>query len=66
MIGKKPGYETTSYSPDRPVYFNYYDEKALCERIERSGFFKAKSMHQSYEEPNGSHTRDVFLSFRRK
>jgi len=32
MTGKTPGYENTSFS-DSPIYFNYYDEKLIKQKL---------------------------------
>jgi ubiquinone/menaquinone biosynthesis C-methylase UbiE len=60
MTGKTPGYEKTSFS-DSPIYFNYYDEKLIKNKLEKLGFTLLSEDEEPYQEADGTVTRDVFL-----
>ena len=60
MTGKTPGYENTSFS-DSPIYFNYYDEKLIKQKLGKLGFTLFSEDEEPYLEADGTITRDVFL-----
>jgi hypothetical protein len=62
MADKTPGYETTSFSK-YPIFFNYYDKEVIKKKLEQLGFVLISEDEQSYKEPDGSITTDVFLIF---
>jgi ubiquinone/menaquinone biosynthesis C-methylase UbiE len=60
MTGKKPGFETTSFS-ENPVFFNYYDKNAVINNLAKLGFVLLSEDKQPYKETDGSITTDIFL-----
>ena len=60
MTGKTPGYEKTSFS-DSPIYFNYYDEILVKQKLGKLGFTLLSGDEEPYQEPDGTITKDVFL-----
>jgi ubiquinone/menaquinone biosynthesis C-methylase UbiE len=60
MTGKNPGYEKTSFS-DSPIYFNYYDEELIKQKLAELGFILLSGDKKPYQEADGTFTRDVFL-----
>ncbi len=62
MAGKKPGYETTSFSKNK-IYFNYFQKGFIVSCFEKNGFNLIYSSTAPYEENDGSVTEDIFLIF---
>jgi ubiquinone/menaquinone biosynthesis C-methylase UbiE len=60
MEGKKPGFETTSFS-EQPLYFNYFQEEEVKEILQQNGIDCFRCVRQDYLESDGSNTTDVFL-----
>lgn len=63
---ERAGYETTSFSGDAEVYFNYHQQTDLEQALEQSGFEIRQLKLQDYIEPNGSVTTDmIFIAEKR-
>jgi ubiquinone/menaquinone biosynthesis C-methylase UbiE len=61
----REGFESTSFSGNAKVYFNYHLEPDLEASFRKAGFTKIKSKRQNYFEPDGSITTDlIFLVFK--
>jgi ubiquinone/menaquinone biosynthesis C-methylase UbiE len=60
MTGKTPGNETTSFS-ENPIFFNYYDQEVIKQKLAALGFVVLSEETQPYPETDGSITNDVFL-----
>lgn len=57
----RAGFETTSFSGDSEIYFNYHIQSDLQEAFEKSGFSVLKLDRQDYQEPDGSVTVDLIF-----
>lgn len=57
----RAGFETTSFSGDSEIYFNYHRQTDLQEAFEKSGFKVLKLDRQDYKEPDGSVTVDLMF-----
>lgn len=60
MEGKSPGFEITSFSPDR-IFFNYFDTAKLEGCLKQQGISLLRILRQGYPETDGSITTDVFI-----
>jgi len=60
---ERAGFETTSFSGDAEIYFNYHRQADLVQAFVHSGFEISQIKLQDYIEPDGSITTDmVFIS----
>jgi ubiquinone/menaquinone biosynthesis C-methylase UbiE len=57
----KAGFESTSFSGDSQVYFNYHNHKDLEISLINNGFSLDYNIRQDYHEPNGSITTDLIM-----
>jgi ubiquinone/menaquinone biosynthesis C-methylase UbiE len=57
----KAGFESTSFSGDSKVYFNYHKQYDLEKALIANGFTIEHNIRQDYIEPNGSITIDLIL-----
>jgi 2-polyprenyl-3-methyl-5-hydroxy-6-metoxy-1,4-benzoquinol methylase len=57
----KAGFETTSFSGDSKVYFNYHDQHDLEKTLLDNGFQIVYNKQQDYHEPNDSVTIDLIM-----
>jgi len=55
------GFESTSFSGDSKVYFNYHKQKDLEEALVNNGFTIAYNICQDYVESNGSIITDLIM-----
>lgn len=55
----KAGFETTSFSGNAEIYFNYHLQADLENALKESGFLVDEIKLQDYEEPDGSLTTDL-------
>ncbi len=62
----RAGFETTSFSGDAKIYFNYHRQTVLEQVFEESGFEIRQAKFQDYMEPDGSVTTDmIFIAEKR-
>jgi len=60
------GFETTSFSGDAGIYFNYHRQQDLEEAFAKNGFEIRQAKLQDYIEPDGSATTDmIFIAIKR-
>lgn len=60
---ERAGFETTNFSGDAEIYFNYYRQRDLEEAFAQSGFEIRRIKLQDYIEPDSSVTTDmIFIS----
>lgn len=57
----KAGFETTSFSGNSTIYFNYHKLTSLQDAFEKSGFKVLRFERQDYLEPDGSITFDLIF-----
>lgn len=57
----KAGFESTSFSGDSKIYFNYHNQKDLEIALEDSDFEINDFKRQDYIEPDGSFTKDLIF-----
>ncbi len=57
----KAGFESTSFSGDSKVYFNYYKQTDLERALSNNGFSIEYNIHQDYLELNGNTTIDLIM-----
>ncbi len=57
----RAGFETTSFSGDSEIYFNYHVQSDLQEAFEKAGFSVLRLDRQDYLEPDGSVTFDLIF-----
>jgi len=63
---QRAGFETTSFSGDSEIYFNYHQQQVLENAFAKSGFEIKQAKLQDYIEPNGSATTDmIFIAVKR-
>lgn len=63
---QRAGYETTSFSGDSKIYFNYHRQQDLEDAFAKSGFEIRQAKLQDYIEPDGSATTDmIFIGIKR-
>ena len=63
---EKAGFETTSFSGDSEIYFNYHQQQDLDDAFAISGFEIRQAKLQDYIEPDGSATTDmIFIAVKR-
>ncbi|WP_231036101.1 class I SAM-dependent methyltransferase [Pectinatus sottacetonis] len=60
MEGKKPGYETTSFSSE-PIFFNYYQSNEIKKLLIKNGIKIIQEDSSDYVENNGVITKDIFF-----
>lgn len=58
---EKAGFETTSFSGDSKIYFNYHQQQDLENAFAKSGFEIRQAKLQDYIEPDGSATTDMIF-----
>jgi len=60
------GFETTSFSGDAGIYFNYHRQQDLEDAFAKNGFEIRQAKLQDYIEPDGSVTTDmIFIGIKR-
>jgi ubiquinone/menaquinone biosynthesis C-methylase UbiE len=57
----KAGFESTSFSGDSKVYFNYHMQQDLMDSLVKNGFSIDYNIRQDYYESNGSITIDLIM-----
>ena len=57
----RAGFETTSFSGDSKIYFNYHKQSDLENAFEKSRFKVLRLDRQKYQEPDGSITIDLIF-----
>ncbi len=57
----RAGFETTSFSGDSQIYFNYHRQPDLETAISKNGFVLSRINRQEYLEPDGSITIDLIF-----
>jgi len=63
---ERAGFETTSFSGDAEIYFNYHRQTNLEDAFVQSGFEIRQVKFQDYIEPDGSATTDmIFIAVKR-
>ena len=62
----KAGFETTSFSSNSEVYFNYHRKEDLEKSLIKSGFSIDYNTHQDYIESDGSISIDLIMIARKK
>jgi trans-aconitate methyltransferase len=63
---QRAGFETTSFSGDSEIYFNYHLQQDLENAFAKSGFEIRQAKLQDYIEPDGSSTTDmIFIAVKR-
>lgn len=62
----KAGFESTSFSGDSKVYFNYHLEKDLQKALMDNGFSIEFTTRQDYQEPDGTILIDLIIIARKK
>ncbi len=60
MEGKKPGFETTSFS-SQPIFFNYFQATEIEDCLKDNGIDCFRRVRQDYLETDGSKTTDAFI-----
>jgi 2-polyprenyl-3-methyl-5-hydroxy-6-metoxy-1,4-benzoquinol methylase len=58
---ERAGFETTSFSGDAEIYFNYHRQQDLEDAFEKNGFEIRQVKLQDYIEPDGSVTTDMIF-----
>jgi len=58
---ERAGFETTSFSGDSAIYFNYHQQQDLKNAFSKSGFEIRHLKLQDYAEPDGSTTTDMIF-----
>lgn len=61
MEGEKSGFELTSFSPEKEIFFNYYSEGFLRKSFRDNGLKVLNFFRQEYPEPDGSITMDMIF-----
>jgi ubiquinone/menaquinone biosynthesis C-methylase UbiE len=59
---QKAGFETTSFSGDAEIYFNYYRQEDLEFELIKNGFKIRQTKLQDYTEPDGRTTIDMLIT----
>jgi len=63
---QRAGFETTSFSGESEIYFNYHQQQVLENAFAKSGFEIKQAKLQDYIEPDGSATTDmIFIAVKR-
>lgn len=63
---ERAGFETTSFSGNAEIYFNYHQQQDLEQAFVQSGFEIGQIKCQDYIEPDGSVTTDmIFIGIKR-
>ena len=58
---ERAGFETTSFSSNAEVYFDYHQHQVLENAFTKSGFEISQKKLQDYIEPDGSATTDMIF-----
>lgn len=66
MEGNKSGFETTSFSFDDYIYFNYYSEEFIQRMLRKNGLEIIELKREIYLESDGSKTTDMFFFAQRQ
>jgi len=61
MEGYKSGFETTSFSPNELIYFNYYSEEFIGRELSKNNLRLVQLQREVYIERDGSETMDMFF-----
>jgi len=61
MEGVKSGFETTSFSPDDYIFFNYYSEDFIQKTLGKNNLRILQLHRDLYPESDGSCTTDMFI-----
>ncbi|HBV96410.1 MAG: hypothetical protein JL50_14185 [Peptococcaceae bacterium BICA1-7] len=61
MEGKKSGFEFTSFSPEKEIFFNYYSRSFLGKALLDSGLEVIEFFRQEYPEPGGGITMEMIF-----
>lgn len=61
MEGVKSGFETTSFSSNDCIFFNYYSEEFIRETLSKDGLNLIQLQRDNYPESDGSQTIDMFF-----
>jgi SAM-dependent methyltransferase len=61
----KAGFESTSFSGDSEVYFNYHRGEDLEKALSNTGFTIDYNVRQDYPEPDGNVTVDIIIIARK-
>jgi ubiquinone/menaquinone biosynthesis C-methylase UbiE len=61
MEGEKSGFEYTSFSPDRELFFNYYSESFVRKMLHHGGLKVIDFIRQEYPEPGGGMTMEMIF-----
>lgn len=61
MEGSKSGFETTSFSPNDSIFFNYYSEDFIRGALKKNNFEILQLHRDLYPESNGNTTIDMFF-----
>ncbi|SCY07891.1 aminotransferase class I/II-fold pyridoxal phosphate-dependent enzyme [Desulfoluna spongiiphila] len=65
MVGKKDGYETTSFSGGGEIHFTYHDPEAVKGWLAENQLSVVETHLSDYPEGDGSITTDTFLFIRK-
>ncbi|HJO94175.1 MAG TPA: class I SAM-dependent methyltransferase [Victivallales bacterium] len=60
MSGKKPGFETTSFSK-KFFYFNYFEKDYIINKLKKSSFNILDVIKEDYRESNNTFTNEYFI-----
>ena len=66
MVGKKDGFETTSFSGGGEIHFVYHDPDQIKGWLEETELVIEESHQRDYAEDDGSMTTDTFLFIRKQ
>jgi len=61
----KAGFESTSFTGDSKIYFNYHKQKELEKALINNGFTIDTNFRQNYIESNGKITIDLIMIAKR-
>lgn len=61
MEGSKSGFETTSFSPNDHIFFNYYTEDYIRKTLSRNNLEVLNVQRDLYPESDGGTTTDMFF-----
>lgn len=61
MEGSKSGFETTSFSPNEVIFFNYYSEEFIQRELTKNNLRVVQYQRDIYSESDGSETIDMFF-----
>jgi len=66
MVGKKDGFETTSFSGGGEIHFTYHDPEQIKAWLEETNLTIEETHVSDYPEDDGSITTDTFLFIRKQ